>query len=201
MAVRQKTRWLVVGALLTALGACDAVQDRANKFGKLTDDVLKQINGEEPTAPDPLTTASLEARALFGVMQAPVEIKPASLDELLQTQSYFAVGSVIAMPKAEMVEPVVEPETFDLAAADPAKPETPAEAAVTEALNTDDAPKSESAEAPSGRPLTEAAPPPPPTAPPTAESTAPSGAAAANKQLSVRQLPTLKSATAGELRT
>src|SRR6185295_16338569 len=122
MAAQQKLHWLVVGAMLTALGACDAVKDRVDKFGKLTDDVLKQVSGDEPAAVDPLTSAPIEARALFGVQQAPVDYQPGSLDDLLQTQSYFAVGSVIAMPKAQITEPVVEPETFDLAAADPAAP-------------------------------------------------------------------------------
>jgi hypothetical protein len=33
---------------------------------------------------------------------------------MLQTQSFFAIGSVIAMPKAQFTEPVLEPETFAL---------------------------------------------------------------------------------------
>ncbi len=75
---------------------------------------------------------------------------------MLQTQSFFAVGSVIAMPKAQIVEPVLEPETFDMAAAQPSAPDTATSAA---ALNTDDAPKPESAEAPAGAPIVEASAP------------------------------------------
>jgi hypothetical protein len=41
-----------------------------------------------------------------------MELSPLSLDEMLQTQSFFAIGSVIAMPKAQMTEPVLEPEIF-----------------------------------------------------------------------------------------
>jgi serine protease len=163
MASRHIMRWLVLGAAVAALGACDDVQGRLDQFGKLTGDVMKQIGGGGGSAApeaDLLTTASVENRALFGVMQAPVELPAVSLDELLQTQSFFAVGSVIAMPKTEMLEPVVEPEEFDLAAASPAAPETPQDDA---ALNTSDTPPPESAEAPAGRPVVEAAPPPPPT--------------------------------------
>jgi serine protease len=106
---------------------------------------------------------------------------------MIQTQSFFAVGSVIAMPKAEIAEPVVEPEEFDLVAADPSLPHDPA----ADALNTNDAPEPESAEAPAGPPVIEAAPPPPPPAPEAGE----------KRQLALRApLPT-KSVTAGELRT
>ena len=91
-------------------------------------------------------------------MQAPVELTPVSLDEMLQTQSFFAVGSVIAMPKVQINEPVVEPETFDLAAADPATPETAHDAAST--LNTADAPPPKSAEIAAGAPVVEATPEP-----------------------------------------
>lgn len=42
-------------------------------------------------------------------MQAPVELPPVSLEEMLQTQSFFAVGSVIAIPKEQIIEPVLEP--------------------------------------------------------------------------------------------
>lgn len=200
MAAQRKIRWLVVGAMLAALGACDAVKDRWDKFGKLSGDVLKQVNGEEPPPPDPLASAPVEARALFGVQQAPVEYQPVSLDELLQTQSFFAVGSVIAMPKTQMVEPVVEPETFDLAKADPAAPKDEE----AKALNTSDAPKPESAEAKAGPPVVEAAPQPPPapSAPVTADKPSGAGAPAPLEQrsLAIRQLPPLKSATVVELR-
>jgi hypothetical protein len=32
-------------------------------------------------------------------MQAPVDLAPVNLEEAMQAQSFFAVGSVIAMPK------------------------------------------------------------------------------------------------------
>ena len=154
-------RALVLGVALAALAGCDRVE----QLGQLTNDVLNQITGgggeQQAEAPvDPLTTASVEDRAVFGVMQAPVELTPVSLEEQLQTQSFFAVGSVIAMPKEQIVEPVLEPETFELAATAPdaAVPtDTP--------LNTGSAPKPSSTEAAAGAPIVEAAPPPPTAAP------------------------------------
>ncbi|MEZ5938725.1 MAG: S8 family peptidase [Hyphomonadaceae bacterium] len=103
-------RWLGVGAALLALSACDAVQSRLDALSELTDAVAKQINTEILGAPpeDPLTAAPLEARALNGVRIAATEVAPVSLDEMLSTQSFYAVGSVIAQPKAVLVEPVVE---------------------------------------------------------------------------------------------
>lgn len=184
---------LVAGAALAALAGCDAINERAKQFGELTDDVMRQISGEEEVAGDPLAEAPLEARALFGVMQAPIELQPISLDEQLQTQSFFAVGSVIAMPKEQMVEPVVEPETFDLAAADPATPSTAADAAV-EALNTSDTALPESAAAAAGPPVTESAPPAAVVAPDQ-----PAAAPQPPPRRMMRSVP-MKSATAGELR-
>ncbi len=159
MAAKRYATWLAMGAALVTLSACDGAQGRLDEFAKLTGDVLKQISGgqiETAAAPevDLLESAPVEARALFGVTQAAVELPPVSLEELLQTQSFFAVGSVIAMPKVQMVEPVLEPETFDLAAAQPTSPETAAEAAST--LNTESAPLPESAAAPAGPPVAEA---------------------------------------------
>jgi serine protease len=206
MAGKQSVRWLVFGVALSALAACDAVNDRLDKFGKLTSDVIKQISGES-TEVDPLTSAPLEARALFGTVQPAVALPEQSLDELLQTQSFFAVGSVIAMPKEEITEPVVEPDSFDLAAADPAAPHNPD----AEALNSSDSTPSESAAAPAGPPVTEEAPKPllaepiPAPAPAPAPETTPtdtrSGAGVLpNRQLAMRKLPSMKSATVGELR-
>ena len=60
-----------------------------------------------------LAAASVDDRALFAPMQAPIELTPINVDELLQTQRFYAVGSIIAMPKAQMAEPVLEPESFD----------------------------------------------------------------------------------------
>ncbi|MDZ4762575.1 MAG: S8 family serine peptidase, partial [Alphaproteobacteria bacterium] len=57
------------------------------------------------------------ARALSGARQEPIEVAAVSLEELLQTESFFAVGSIIAKPRVETAEPAVEPETFDVAAA------------------------------------------------------------------------------------
>ena len=141
MASKRIMQVLVAGAALAALAGCDQVNDRMKQLGELTDGVMKQIGGEDDAAPgDPLAEAPLEARALFGVMQAPVELPVISLEEQLQAQSFFAVGSVIAMPKAQLVEPVVEPESFDLAAADPAAAD-----AAADSLNTSNAPPPESA--------------------------------------------------------
>ena len=65
MAAKRSVNWLVVGVAISALAACDQVNDRLDKFGKLTSDVLNQINsGEAAAEPDPLTSAPLEARAL-----------------------------------------------------------------------------------------------------------------------------------------
>jgi serine protease len=199
MGGKRFVRWIIAGAAASLFGACDAVNDRIDKFGKLTGEVLKQISGEDTEYADPLTTAPLEARALFGVMQAPVDLAPVNLEEAMQTQSFFAVGSVIAMPKEQIIEPVVEPESFDLAAADPAAPEQPADAAAaataTESLNTSEAPPPESAEVPAGAPVVEATPEPLPAPPPPAA--APGGAA---PRLAVRTAPILKRSTPGELR-
>lgn len=161
MAGKATVRWLALGVALTALAGCD----RLDQLGQLAGDALSQITGggtEQAEAPvDPLEAAPVEARALFGVMQAPVELTPISLEEQLQTQSFFAVGSVIAMPKEQIVEPVLEPESFDLAAAN-------APAAAPDALNTNDAPAAASTEAAIGAPIVEAAPPPPAAAAPEA---------------------------------
>ncbi|MDP3737241.1 MAG: S8 family peptidase [Hyphomonadaceae bacterium] len=197
MAAKRIMQVLVAGAALAALVGCDAINDRAKQFGELADDVMKQISGEEE-AGDPLTEAPLEARALFGVMQAPVELAPITLEEQLQTQSFFAVGSVIAMPKEQMVEPVVEPESFDLAAAAAPETEADAAAAAAEGLNSSDAPPPESSNVAAGPPVTESAPQAPPPAAVAAPDQPPS-VAAPKRQLALRSIP-LKSATAGELR-
>src|SRR5262245_23578734 len=88
---------LAAGAALTALSACDQVQSRLDQFGKLTDDVVNQVNGgEAQPAQDPLLAAPIEARAVFGVQTAPIELPAVTLDDLLQTQSFYAVGSLVA---------------------------------------------------------------------------------------------------------
>jgi serine protease len=198
MAAKRIARWLVVGVALAALAGCDQVQDRLNKFGKLTDEVLKQVSGADgggDSAPvDLLAAAPLEARALFGKMQAVVDVTPVNIEEALQTQSFYAVGSVIAMPKEQVVVPVVEPESFDLSAADPSKPDTAADAA---AVNSAQAPPPESADKPAGAPVTEA-----PLAPaPAPESAQLPQAGGATPKIPMRSLSTMKAPpTAGELR-
>ncbi|HEX5005505.1 MAG TPA: S8 family serine peptidase, partial [Hyphomonadaceae bacterium] len=202
MAGKRFVRWVIAGAAASLFGACDAVNDRLDKFGKLTDEVIRQISGEDTGGADPLTTAPLEARALFGVMQAPVELAPVNLEDAMQAQSFFAVGSVIAMPKEQIIEPVVEPESFDLAAADPSAPSAPAEeAAAAGALNTSEAPPPESAEVAAGAPVVEATPEPLPPPPPAPESGAAAGSGGgAAPRLAVRTAPALKRSTPTELR-
>jgi len=174
MSAKPLMRGLVLGVALAALVGCDRMDELACGAGG----VLDQVSGGQPrqcgtgvetAAVDPLASAPVEARAVFGVMQAPVDLPPVSLEEMLQTQSFFAVGSVIAMPKVQMVEPVLEPETFDLAASQPGAPDA-AEAAPT--LNTDDAPKPESSAAAAGVPIVEVAPPPATAAPEASRATA-----------------------------
>ncbi|MDZ4761962.1 MAG: hypothetical protein SGJ21_12920, partial [Alphaproteobacteria bacterium] len=94
MAGRRTLRWLAFGAALTALAGCDQVQLRVDQLGKLIDGVTSQVNGEVLGQPeiDPLTSAPLEARALSGARQEPIEVAAVSLEELLQTESFFAVG-------------------------------------------------------------------------------------------------------------
>lgn len=167
MARKATMKWLVLGVALTALAGCD----RLEQVGQLATDALNQITGgesQQAEAPvDPLEAAPVEARALFGVMQAPIELTAISLEEQLQTQSFFAVGSVIAMPKEMIVEPVLEPESFDIAAAN-----APAAAPDASTMNTNDAPQVASTEAAIGAPIVEAAPPPPASAPEATRETA-----------------------------
>lgn len=170
MAAKRRLQWLALAGVLALTAGCD----RFDQLGQLTGDVLKQISGEGAAQPastaDPLTSAPVEARALFGTMQAPVDTAPVNLEEALQTQSFFAVGSVIAMPKEQIVEPVVEPETFDLAAAQPTAPDAPPSEAFA---NTNDMPLPESSAAAPGAPIQEAAPPPAAAAATAPEATRP----------------------------
>jgi serine protease len=165
MKIKRIVLGLVAAGALMGLGACD----RVSALGDLAGDALAQITGGSPapeaaTPPsesDLLAAASLDDRALFGPMAAPIDLQPINLDEMLQTQSFFAIGSVIAMPKAQFTEPVLEPETFALTADDSGV--TPADAAT---MNTDTAPAPDSAALPAGPPM----PPPPPVASAPAES-------------------------------
>lgn len=152
----------LTAAMLAATAGCDRINEAAQAAGQ----AWSQMTGGG--APDQgvlvlsddqiLAAASVDDRALFGTMSAPMELTPINVDELLQTQRFFAVGSVIAMPKEQIVEPVLEPESFDLAAA-------PADTAASSVLNTDDAPLPESLAVEAGPPVAEAPPPPPAAAP------------------------------------
>ncbi len=108
-------RWLALGSALVLAAGCEAADRRFEQFGKLADSVIEQINteilGKAPA--DPLMSAPLDARALNGVQVQAVELQPVSLDEMLGTQTFFAVGSVIAKPREEMVESVVEDAELD----------------------------------------------------------------------------------------
>jgi serine protease len=118
-------RWLALGPALLTLGACEQAASRAEQFGELVADswaqIERMVTGGAPD--DPLTAAPLEARALAGLLLPPTEPAPVSLDELLATQSFFVVGSVIAKPKAEMVEPVVAEDLEAVAAGTQLPPE------------------------------------------------------------------------------
>jgi serine protease len=147
---------VLAGAIaLAGLAACDQVQSRLDKFSKLSKDVEAQVSGDllgQPPA-DPMTSAPLEKRALAGRLQPPVVIQPMTLDEMLSTQSFYAVGSVIAKPKEDLTEPVVD--SVDLAAAvDPAAaaaPVAPPAAASAPAADTAQAAASSSSDqAPAG---------------------------------------------------
>lgn len=180
MAFKHILLGLVVAGAGLSLGACD----RVAALGDLASDALAQITGGDapsggsalPSASDLLEAASVNDRALFGTMSAPIDLQPVSLDEMLQTQSFFAVGSVIAMPKSQITEPVLEPETFALTADDDAA--APADQKV---LNSDMAPAPESAAAPAGPPVLQAAPPVAASAPELSRSMTIDGAPALRK--------------------
>lgn len=152
MALKRLMTGLALAAALAASSGCD----RLAEVGRLAADSFAQVTGgQAPDAPvlvlsddAILAAAALDDRALFGPMQAPMQLTPINVEEMLQTQRFYAVGSVIAMPRAQMVEPVLEPDAFDLASSDPA--------AGAGALNTDQAPLPESLAAPAGPPVVEA---------------------------------------------
>lgn len=113
---------LVTLALASLTAGCEAAQTRIDQLAELARQVGDQVSGGGggPSTPDPLKTSPLAARALAGTVEPAVEITPVSLEDMLQAESYFAIGSVIAKPKTDLVEPAVEPEIFDVEAADPA---------------------------------------------------------------------------------
>ena len=146
----------VTGAALSAVLAITAGCDRLEEAGKLAGEAISQITGggtaEPPvlvlTDAQILASASVDDRALFGPMQAPIALTAINVEELLQTQRFYAVGSVIAKPRAEISEPVVD-AAFSLATA-PTND--------ISVMNTDDAPLPESAAAAAGAPVQEAPP-------------------------------------------
>ena len=190
----------VTGCALTAMLAATAGCDRLNEAGKLASDALSQLTGGSQesqvlvlTDDQILVAASVDDRALFGPMQAPVALAPINVDEMLQTQRFYAVGSVIAMPKVEITQPVLEPESFSLI-------EEPTDASqAASAMNTNDAPLPESLEVPAG--------PPPAIQAPAAAAPSPEsnrvtkdGAPAILKPGALAGRPQIKLPTAGELR-
>lgn len=111
---------LAIAAALAGLTACDQVRTRIDKFTKLSQEAAKQIDGDllGQAPADPLAAAPLEAKALAGTLQPPVQVQPMTLEEMLSTQSFYAVGSVIAKPKEDLTVPVVD--SVDIASADAA---------------------------------------------------------------------------------
>ena len=93
-------------ALVTMLASCEKVEERKQNFEQLANDVQDQLSHDvlgEPTDDEILQAASLEARALAGVKTEAAVLQDRTLDEVLRTESYFAVGSVIAKPQSERV--------------------------------------------------------------------------------------------------
>lgn len=190
MAFKRVVLGVALASAVAALGGCD----RVGALGELAGNALSQLTGGQSAAPqgpappsdqDLLAAASLDDRALFGAMSAPVDLQPLSLDEMLQTQSFFAVGSVIAMPKAQMVEPVLEPETFSLTA-DGTASAAAGDTGDNAAMNSDTAPAPESAELPAGPPVVMA------PAPDTSRMATADGAPAIRKPGAVLPRPQVK---------
>lgn len=117
-------RWLALGAVCIVVAGCEAADRRIDQFGELVDSVFEQISteilGNAPV--NPMTSVPVDARALSGQMVPAFEPEPATLEERLSTQTFFAVGSVIAKPRQDMVEPVVEDAELDAIVTDAAAP-------------------------------------------------------------------------------
>ena len=162
MAIARYVTGLALAAALAVTAGCD----RLEEAGKLAGEAFGQITGggaDEPpvlvlTDEQILAAAPIDDRALFGPMQAPVALTAINVDELIQTQRFFAVGSVIAKPRTEISEPVLEPDSFNMST-------TPSDD--MSVMNTNDAPLPESAAVAEGEPIKEA---PPATATGTPES-------------------------------
>ena len=188
----------VTGFALAAALALTAGCDRLEEAGKLAGEAFSQITGgaasEEPvlvlTDDQILAAASVDERALFGPMQAPIALTAINVDELLQTQRFYAVGSIIAKPRAEISEPVVD-AGFNMATA----PTNDASV-----MNTDDAPLPESAAAAAGAPLQEAPPPSADGATEASRATTQDGAPAILKPGIVRPRADIKLPPMAELR-
>lgn len=139
-------RWLALGAACVVVSGCEAADRRLDQFSELVDSVYEQISTEilgNPPA-NPLTAVPVDARALSGQMVAAVEPEPVSLEERLSTQTYFAVGSVIAKPREDMVEPVVDDAELDAIVTDAS---APADSAALEEVQPEAAPEPETAPA------------------------------------------------------
>lgn len=191
------SRYVMGAALATAL-AVTAGCDRLGEAGKLAGEAISQITGGAP-AEQPvlvlsddqiLAAASVDDRALFGPMQAPIALTAINVDELLQTQRFYAVGSVIAKPRAEIAEPVVD-AGFSMSTA-------PTDD--VSVMNTDDAPLPESAAAAAGAPVQEAPPPSAVASSPEASRVTKDGAPAILKPGIARPRAEIKMPSTSELR-
>lgn len=191
------SRYVMGAALATAL-AVTAGCDRLGEAGKLAGEAISQITGGAP-AEQPvlvlsddqiLAAASVDDRALFGPMQAPIALTAIDVDELLQTQRFYAVGSVIAKPRAEIAEPVVD-AGFSMSTA-------PTDD--VSVMNTDDAPLPESAAAAAGAPVQEAPPPSAVASSPEASRVTKDGAPAILKPGIARPRAEIKMPSTSELR-
>lgn len=112
-------KWAMAGsalALFAMLASCEKVDERKENFKELSGQVQDQLSHDvlgEPTDEEILEAAPVQDRALAGVMAAPVELSEVSLDEMLRTESYFAVGSVIAKPREHVSAVITSEEVAD----------------------------------------------------------------------------------------
>ena len=85
MAIKRYVTGFALAAALLSSAGCD----RLNEVGKLAGDALNQISGgKQEDAPvlvltdeQILAAASVDDRALFAPMQAPIELTPINVDE------------------------------------------------------------------------------------------------------------------------
>lgn len=128
MSKMKKLRFVAGSCALFALGlsGCDQVEQKQDNFKVLTKRVEAQLSRDvlgEPTSVDYLEQASIEARAMSGVVMGVQAIPERTLEEALKTESYFVVGSVIAKPKIEMTSVVEEEMPTRSALPDPVSSE------------------------------------------------------------------------------